>query len=70
MRRLNVADRARVVACLVEGNSLRSTVRITGIAKKTVSRLAVELGRACERFADRVFVNLKCERVAHYPSST
>lgn len=39
------------------------TVRITGISKKAVSRLAVELGEACERFADRVFVNLKCERL-------
>jgi len=39
MNRLSNDDRARVLACLVEGNSIRATVRITGIAKKTVARL-------------------------------
>lgn len=63
VNRLSTADRSRVVACLVEGNSQRATVRITGIAKKTVARLAVELGEACERFADRVMRGLKCERI-------
>jgi IS1 family transposase len=63
MRRLSTDDRARVIACLVEGNSIRATVRITGIAKKTVGRLAEELGAACQRFADRVMVNLPCQRI-------
>lgn len=36
MNRLSNEDRQRVVSCLVEGNSIRATVRITGIAKKTV----------------------------------
>jgi IS1 family transposase len=63
MNRLTNTDRCRVLACLVEGNSMRSTVRITGIAKKTVSRLAVEIGLACERFADKVFVNLPCKQI-------
>ena len=44
MNRLSTDIRARIVACLVEGNSIRATVRMTGAAKKTVSRLAVELG--------------------------
>lgn len=63
MNRLSNEDRSRVVACLVEGNSQRSTTRITGVAKKTVARLAVELGEACERFTDRVMRNLPCERI-------
>jgi len=63
MNRLSNADRTRVIACLVEGNSQRATVRITGIAKKTVARLAVELGEACECFADRVMRNLPCQRI-------
>ena len=49
MNRLSTTDRSRVLACLRQGNSQRSTVRITGVAKKTVARLAVELGEACER---------------------
>lgn len=63
MNRLSTTDRCRVLACLVEGNSIRATVRITGIAKKTVARLGVELGEACERFADRVMINLPCQQI-------
>lgn len=63
MNRLSNTDRTRVIACLVEGNSIRSTVRITGIAKKTVSRLGAELGQACEKFASKVFVNLPCRQI-------
>jgi transposase-like protein len=39
--------RAQVVACLIEGNSIRATVRMTGVAKNTVPRLVVDLGTAC-----------------------
>lgn len=63
MNRLSPEDRTRVIACLVEGNSQRATVRITGIAKKTVARLAVELGEACLRFTDRTMKNLTCKRI-------
>lgn len=63
MNRLSSNDRCRVLACLVEGNSIRATVRITGVAKKTVARLGVELGEACERFADRVMTGLPCKAI-------
>lgn len=52
-----------MLACLVEGNSIRATVRITGVAKKTVSRLAVEIGEACEGFSDRVMRDLPCDDI-------
>lgn len=60
MNRLSNPDRCRMLACLVEGNSIRATCRITGLAKKTVSRFVVELGEACEKFADKVMQNLPC----------
>lgn len=63
MNRLSNADRTRVIACLVEGTSIRATVRITGVAKKTVARLGVELGQACENFADKIMVNLPCKNI-------
>lgn len=63
MNRLTTAERAKVLSCLVEGVSQRATCRITGMAKGTVARLSVELGEACERFSDRVMVNLPCERI-------
>jgi len=63
MNKLTVEEKVRVVACLVEGNSLRSTVRMTGIHRTTIQKLLVELGAACSEFQDKAFVNLKCKRI-------
>lgn len=63
MNKLSVEQRAKVVACLIEGCSLRSTVRMTGAAKKTVARLQVELGQACADYSDKVMRNLPCKIV-------
>ena len=52
-----------VIRCLVEGNSIRSTVRMTGIAKNTVTKLLVEVGAACSIYQDRVLRNLTCKRI-------
>lgn len=35
MNKLSRAERAQIVRCLVEGNSLRSTARVTGFARNT-----------------------------------
>jgi len=63
MNRLDSTRRAQVVRCLVEGNSIRSTVRMTGVAKNTVAKLLVELGEVCTRFMDEAMRNLPCERI-------
>jgi IS1 family transposase len=63
MNRLSTAERARIVACLVEGNSIRSTVRMTGAAKNTVVKLLVDLGSACQTFHDQTVRGLKSERL-------
>lgn len=63
MNKLDSEKRARIVACLVEGNSMRATCRLTGAAKKTVERLLVSLGAACSTYQDEAFVNLPCKRV-------
>lgn len=63
MNRLSPEKRAAVVAALVEGNSIRSTVRMTGVAKNTVTKLLVDLGTACSVYQDRVMRDLSCERV-------
>ena len=63
MRQLDNKTRSQILACFVEGNSLRATVRMTGAAKKTVSKLLVDLGKACEAYQDKAFVNLKSRRI-------
>jgi IS1 family transposase len=60
---LDAVTRCRVVSSLVEGNSIRATVRMIGAAKNTVTKLLVELGAACAAYQDQVFVNLSCRRV-------
>jgi IS1 family transposase len=63
MNRLDSKKQAQVVAALVEGNSIRATVRMTGVAKNTIVKLLVELGAACSDYMDKNLVNLKCQRV-------
>jgi len=63
MNRLDSSKRMQVVSCLVEGNSIRATVRMTGVAKNTVVKLLCDLGRACSAYQDKAFVNLNCKRI-------
>jgi IS1 family transposase len=63
MNKISTSDRARVIACLVEGNSIRATSRMTGIARNTVDKLLCDLGLACSEYQDKVFRNLPCKRV-------
>lgn len=63
MNKLERKRQVQVVAALVEGNSIRSTVRMTGVAKGTVLKLLVDLGAACERYQDATLRNLKCRRI-------
>lgn len=63
LHKLTTEEKVRVVACLVEGNSLRATVRMTGIHRTTIQRLLVELGHACSDYQDKTFRNLSCKRI-------
>jgi hypothetical protein len=46
MNRLPFARRCQVINALIEGNSIRSTVRMTGVAKNTVIKLLIAVGNA------------------------
>lgn len=56
-------DRAAVVAALVEGNSIRATARMTGVARNTVTKLLVDLAAVCDTFSRAKLVNLPCKRL-------
>lgn len=63
MNRLDSRKREQVIAALIEGCSVRSIVRMSGIAKKTVLRLVLEVGAVCSAFQDQAFRNLSCRRL-------
>jgi IS1 family transposase len=63
MKRLTIEQKTRVVAALVEGNSVRSTVRMTGVAKNTVLKLVLDLADACAAYHNRHVRNLKVRRL-------
>jgi len=63
MNRLSLQDRARILGCLIEGNSLRSTTRMIGCSINTVTKLLVDLGTACAIYQNETLRNLTCKRV-------
>lgn len=62
MNKLPRAKRIAVVAALTEGNSLRSTVRMTGVAMNTCMKLLRDAGPACARYQAEAFNGLECKR--------
>jgi IS1 family transposase len=63
MNRLTLDKRVQIINPLVEGNSLRATARLAGVAFNTVLKLLPEIGKACEDYQRRVLVNLPCKRI-------
>ena len=46
------------ISMLVEGNSIRSTMRITGLDQNTIMKALVLAGRTCEKVMGRLIVNV------------
>jgi IS1 family transposase len=63
MSRLSTAQRVQIVSALVEGNSVRSTCRMTGIAKGTVLSLLADLGKVCASYHDEHVRNVAAKRI-------
>jgi hypothetical protein len=63
MNRLDSARRSQVISALIEGNSIRATVRMTGVAKNTVVKLLADIGTACARFHDETVRGVASERL-------
>jgi IS1 family transposase len=63
MNRLDIERRSQVVRALCEGNSIRSTARMTGAAINTVVKLLTELGSACLDYQDSVMREFPCKRL-------
>jgi len=63
MNRLSTERRGQVISCLVEGMSIRSTVRVTGVAKNTIAKLLADLGQACAEYQNVTLRNLESTRI-------
>lgn len=63
MNRLTNDKRAQIISALVEGNSLRSTVRMTGAAMNTILKLLADVGQACSEYQNKALRNLPCRRI-------
>jgi len=63
MNRLSLQDRARILGCLVERNSLRATTRMVGVSINTVTKLLVDLGTACAIYQNETLRDLLCKRI-------
>jgi hypothetical protein len=63
MNQLSTAKRVQVIAALIEGNSIRSTERMTGVAKNTILHLLAALGRGCAHFQDICLTDLPCRHI-------
>jgi hypothetical protein len=63
MNILSLEKKTQIISALVEGNSIRTTSRMTGCSKDTISRLLVSVGKACAEYQDKTLCNLTCKRI-------
>jgi len=63
MNKLNLERKTQVIRVLCEGNSIRSTARITGTAINTVVKLLREVGSVCLDYQDKAMRNLNCKKL-------
>ncbi len=63
MNKLSLERQAQVIRVLCEGNSIRSTARITDTAINTVVKLLRDVGDACGKYQDLHLRNLPCKTI-------
>jgi IS1 family transposase len=63
MNKLPIQKKVQIINLLVEGSSLRATSRIADVSINTVTKLLVDVGRACQQFHNERVVDIKAQRV-------
>ena len=63
MNRTSIERQTQIISCLVEGNSIRATERMTGTHRDTIMRLLVRIGNGCQSIADRYMRQLNCHHI-------
>ncbi|HEY9537181.1 MAG TPA: IS1 family transposase [Kiloniellaceae bacterium] len=63
MNKLPLQKRVQILSMLVEGSSMRSISRITGVSINTVTKLLVDAGQACAAYHDEAVREVPAQRV-------
>jgi IS1 family transposase len=63
MNILKTEKQEMVIGGLVEGSSIRSIERMTGVHRDTIMRLLVKVGDTCEKIMDTSMRNLTCKDI-------
>jgi IS1 family transposase len=63
MNTLPMDKQLTVLNAMIEGNSIRSTERMTGIHRDTIMRLGVRTGEQCWSFLDRTIRGIRAKKV-------
>src|SRR5438477_12922162 len=63
MNRLSTEKRAQIVGMIVEGNSVRSITRMTGVCQEAILKLLCDLGAACAKHHKTAVRNLASRRI-------
>ena len=63
MNILKAEKKLAVISALTEGCSIRSIVRMTGVHKKTIMKLLVEVGTRCQQMMNERMRGIRCEAV-------
>ena len=63
MNKLKSEKKEAVISALVEGNSIRSTERMTGVHRDTIMRTLVDVGTGCARLMDERMRELELSQV-------
>jgi IS1 family transposase len=63
VNKLPIQTRVQILSMLVEGSSMRSISRVTGVSLNTVNKLLIDAGNACLKFHDRTVRDVKANKV-------
>jgi IS1 family transposase len=63
MNKLPLSKKVQIINLLVEGSSLRATSRIADVSINTVTKLLIEVGKACERFHNETVMFVRTQRI-------
>jgi IS1 family transposase len=63
MNKLSVSERAKILAMLCEGASMRSVSRLADVSINTVAKLLVDAGKFCAAYHDAHVRGVKAKRV-------